>query len=309
MPSRRPHDWDLARLRLFVVVAEEGSLTRAAALTGSPQPAVSRQIARLEQECGGRLFLRTGRGVALSPLGTRVLPKAKAILQGAQDLGEEVEEGAKAPSGDVRIGALPSLYLSIVVPLFQTLRTRMPGVHLHIFEGSAGQIDQWLATGFVDIGLPYRYGKHVADVESLVTVSSYLVGPSKDPLTSGETVRFSQLDGLPLVMPSAPSGVRLLLAQLARKAGIQLNVVMDADSTQIQRAVARGAGAYAVLPLHAFADDIRSGAVQAARIVEPRIDRTIAMGITSARPPTQATREVAKGIRRLAQRNFAGIDD
>lgn len=307
MTTERPDHWDLGRLQLFLCVAREGSLTRAAATLGSPQPAISRQIARLEQECGGRLFLRTGRGVTLSPLGERVLPRVQAIVQVAQELNSVLDEGVEAPSGEVRIGALPSLYLTLVVPLFKLLRHRMPGVRLHVFEGSAGQIDQWLTTGFVDIGLPYRYGKNMADVERLVNVTSYLAGPPGDRLTSAKTIKFAQLDGVPLVLPGSPSGVRLLLAQLARKANIQLNVVIEADSTQIQKAVAIDGGAYAVLPLHAFAHEMENGVLQASRIVEPRIDRAIAMGITSARPATQATREVAKTIRRLMQGREASM--
>lgn len=307
MTTERPKQWDLGRLQLFLAVAREGSLTRAAAALGTPQPAISRQIARLEQECGGRLFLRTGRGVTLSPLGERVLPRVETLLQDARELSAEVEEGAEAPGGEVRIGALPSLYLTIIVPLFQQLRRRLPGIRLHVFEGSGGQIDQWLATGYVDIGLPYRYGRNMGDAERLVTISSYLVGPAGDRLTSARTVKFAQLDGLPLVLPGAPSGVRLLLAQLARKAGITLDVVMEADSTQIQKAVPQRGGGYAVLPLHAFAAEREQGLLQGARIVEPRIDRAIAMGITSARPATQATREVAKTIRRLMQGREAAM--
>lgn len=308
MPTGRSKHWDLSRLQLFVAAAREGSLTRAAAALGTPQPAISRQIAKLEQEFGGRLFLRTGRGVSLSPLGERVLPRVQAILQNAQELSAELDAGADAPMGDVRIGALPSLHLAVIVPLFQFLRRSMPGVHLHVFEGSAGQIDQWLATGFVDIGLPYRYGSNLADVELLVKVSSYLVGPAGDRLTSGKTIRFAQLDGIPLVLPGSPSSVRQLYAQLARKAGIQLNVVFDADSTQIQKATAAGAGAYAILPMHAVCVEVGNGTLQAARIVEPRIDRAIVMGLSSARPATRATREVAKQIRRHMT-GFSSLQD
>lgn len=308
MTTDRPRPWDIARLQLFVRVADEGSLTRAAASTGMAQPAISRQIAKLEQECGGRLFLRTGRGVALSALGQRVLPRVQLLLQGAQELTSEIDHNAAAPGGEVRIGALPSLHITLIVPLFEELRARCPGIRLRVFEGSAGQIDQWLATGFVDIGLPYRYGRSVpVDVERLVTVSSYLIGPPGDALTSAPTVRFALLDGLPLVMPGAPSGVRLLLDQLARKARIALNVVIEADSTQIQKAVASGAGAYAVLPHHAAAAEVAAGTLQAARLVEPKIDRIIAMGITSTRPATQATREVAKTIRALMQGRDASM--
>lgn len=290
--------WDLGRLQLFVKVAEEGSLTRTAAATGLAQPAISRKIAKLEEECGGRLFLRTGRGVSLSELGRRLLPRAQSILRELDALSDEVTARASQPAGEVRIGALPSLYLSLVMPLLAQQLARFPGIRMHIQEGAAGQIDQWLTTGMVDIGLTYRYGgKASPDTESLVRVGSFLLGPPGDALTSASTVSFRALDGLPLVLPSAPSAVRLLLNQLAKRARIHLNVVMEADSGQIQKAAATHAGIYTVMPVHAAAEELAAGRLQAARIVSPRIDRDIALGLTSARPASHAAREVAKLIR------------
>jgi DNA-binding transcriptional LysR family regulator len=138
-----------------------------------------------------------------------------------------------------------------------------------------------------------------ADVERLVRVGSFLIGPPGDPLTSAKTIEFRRLDGVPLVLPSAPSAVRLLLDQLAKRARISLNVVMEADSTQIQKGAASHAGVYTVMPAHAVADELKTGRLQAARIVEPRIDRDIALGMTSARPASHASREIARLIRGL----------
>ena len=191
MTGKLEPSWDLARLELFVRVAEEGSLTRVAAATGSPQPAISRKISKLEEECGGRLFLRTGRGVSLSELGKRLLPKVQAIVREVDELSAEVSARASAPTGEVRIAALPSLYLSLVIPLLALQLAKFPGIRMHVQEGSAGQIDQWLANGMVDIGLTYRYGRKVsADVERLVRVGLFLIGPPGDPLTSAKTIEF-----------------------------------------------------------------------------------------------------------------------
>lgn len=314
MTNKFEPPWDLGRLQLFVQVAEEGSLTRAAAATGSLQPAISRKISKLEGECGGRLFLRTGRGVSLSELGKRLLPRAQAILREVGDLSAAVSARASSPTGEVLIGALPSLYLALVVPLLAQQIAKFPGIRMHVQEGSAGQIDQWLTNGLVDIGLTYRYGRKVlADAERLVRVGSFLVGPPGDPLTRSKTIEFCRLDGVPLVLPSAPSAVRLLLNQLAKRAHINLNVVMEADSAQIQKAAAAHAGVYTVIPLHAMADELKSGRLQASRIVEPRIDRDIALGTTSARPASHASREVAKLIRGILTgekaRQFLGATD
>ncbi|MBE0615696.1 MAG: LysR family transcriptional regulator, partial [Burkholderiales bacterium] len=71
---------DLRRLRAFGAVAAHGSFSRAAAVLGLDASALSRQVALLERELGGRLFHRTGRGVALTELGERLAPLARALL-------------------------------------------------------------------------------------------------------------------------------------------------------------------------------------------------------------------------------------
>lgn len=297
--------WDLERLRIFVTVVQQGSLTRAAVMLGQPQPAISRQISRLEDECGGRLFNRTGRGMTLTQLGEALLPRIVSLLQGASELSAQVDEGARLPSGEVRLGALPSLYMVLGVPLFFELRKAFPGIRLQIFEGSGGQIDQWLANGFVDIGLPYRYGNahQAAGADPLVHVSSYVMGAPGGELTADATVRFAALDGRPLVLPGTPSSVRLALDQMAKQASITLNVALEADSTQIQKAIARLGGAYAVLPAHAAIEEIEAGTLQISRIVEPEFNRTIVLAMTAARAPSRAVRQVARTIREIFGRN------
>lgn len=292
--------WDLGRLELFVRVAREGSLTRVAAATGSPQPSLSRKICKLEEEFGGRLFLRTGRGVCLSELGTRVLPKVQAVMRELDELSAEVSSQARVVTGEVRIGVLPSLYDAIVIPLLDLQLEKFPGIRMHVQEGSPGQVDPWLANGQIDIGITYRYGQNATpDIERLVRVGSFLIGPPGDALTNAKTIEFRRLDGVPLVLSSPPNATRLVLERLAKRAQITLNVVMEADSTHIQKAAASHTGVYTVMPLHAVADELPSGRLQATRIVEPRIDCDIALGMTGARPASHASREVARLIRSL----------
>ena len=107
-----------------------------------------------------------------------------------------ISMGRSPPEREVRLGALPSLYMVLAVPLFFELRKAFPAIRLHVFEGSAGQIDQWLANGFVDLGLPYRYGQMPqADVDPLVQISSCVMGAPGSALTEAPTLRFAMLDG------------------------------------------------------------------------------------------------------------------
>ncbi len=302
MSNERTRKWDLTKLELFAAVAELGSLTKVAAARSARQPVISRQIAALERECGGHLFARTGRGMALTELGERLLPRIQATLAEARLLSEEVGAAGGRAVGHVRIGALPSLYKLIICPLFYAMLERFPKVQLHVSEGSGGQIDQWLANGTIDIGLTYRFGANLpSDALQLIADDSYLIGPVGDRLTASATVDFVQLAGKPLVLSGAPGMVRTMLDQLAKRKKIALNIVLAADSLQIQKEVVLNGHGYTILPRHAVSTEIESGTLQAARIVNPVIKRRVALVTTSVRPLSLAAREVAKLIRQLGQ--------
>ena len=300
--STEKHLWDLNRLHTFVEVARSGSLKAASLKLGMAQPAISRQMARLETECKGRLFERTGRGMVLTELGSRMLPLVERILSQADTLTESVASAAGMPFGDVRIGMLPSLYRHIGVPLFFAARKHYPGVRLQFFEGSAGQIDQWLGLGTLDIGLPYRYESASGpDGDAIISADSCLVGPSGDRITAADTVPFKALHELPLILPSAPSGVRTTLDRVARQLGIALNIVVEADSTQLQTTIVAKGGAYTVLPELAITDFLVRGELQAARIVDPVVKRRVTLAMSSAHPPSYAARCVAKLMKEIVE--------
>lgn len=292
--------WDLSQLQLFEQIVAEGSLTRVATLIGSPQPAVSRKLSRFENECGGKLFLRTGRGLQLSDLGQHILPRAQAVLREAENLSRDIDSGAADPAGDVCLGLLPSLCDVLLVPLFDELCARFPGIKLHMREGSAAQVEQWLSSGMTDLGVTLRYGNRKSmEFEGLCGVRTYLTGAPGSSLTRNPHVPFAALSGAPIILPSAPSSTRMLLEQLARKHGVTLNVVAEADSTQIQQALASHGKAYAIASGHSVASTPSNRPMRASLIVEPRIRRQLMLGRTPSRPASRAAREVGTLIRQI----------
>ncbi len=291
---------DLARLRLFAQVAEVGSLTKAAVMLDTAQPAISRQIGQLEREWGGRLFHRTGRGVALTELGERILPRAKALLAQAGQLSEDIKGTAGVPSGNVRVGVLPSLSQPLISLVFRRTRASFPNLRLHVYEGSTGQIEEWLANDRIDIAIRYRYGRSLPRGElPLAVVDTHLIGAAGDPVTRAPTVRFARLDKLPLVLAGPPQALRGLLDQTAKRLRLTLSVVMEADSLPLQTEAVAEDRCYTILPVHAVHQALQAGRVQASRIVSPGISRTIALGTTTQRPLTAGGREVVKLVREI----------
>ena len=296
---------DLKRWKCFCMAADLGSLSKAALLLEMAQSALSRQIALLEEECGGALFHRTGRGVVLTDLGRMVQPRAAVLLAQAERLAVDIREAAGVPAGLVRLGVLPSTGRVLVSALFEHLRQRFPGIRLHVIEAFTGQLDEYRHSGRVDISVVNRYGPLDGREEPLGSFDNYLVGPAGDPVTGGETIDFRKLGGLPLVVPGLPSELRVRLEQNARKAGISLNIVLEVEGLSVMKEVVARSRVYTVLPSYAVSDELKEGSLSIARLVKPVLHRVLCLDVTSARPMTLAGKEVARAIRAISKELIA----
>lgn len=288
---------DLQKLEIFVCVGQLGNLSKAAVALDTLPSIVSRQIAELERSCAGKLFHRTGRGMTLTDLGERLLPRAQATLAEFHMLQAEIKSRQGVIGGDVRIGLVPSLAQAVAATLFRTTQQLYPAVRLIVMEGVSAQLDTWRSNDEVDITILFRAGQsELRNEDSLGRVDTYLVGARGDALTAGAAVRFSELAGLPLVLASAPNGLRADVERQAQRMGIPLSIVLETNSLAVQTELAARGGAYTIMAGHAASQRLSVG-LQASRIVDPSIVRTIAMGIASHRPASEATRHIARHAR------------
>ncbi len=212
---------DYATWKLFIDAAELGSLSKVATAYGTSQPHVSRQISELEEECGGRLFQRTGRGVVLTDLGQRIAPKVRAWLTSTEQLVNDIRTSAGTPIGTVRIGCLPSTAHPLVTQLFHRIRDRYPLIRLVVREGQGAQLERWLDDGSVDLAILFRMSPTPKNGDIyLVETATYLVSAVGCPLTANPTVPFSALSNLPLVTFCRPSSWRNSLDQICIEHGM-----------------------------------------------------------------------------------------
>jgi DNA-binding transcriptional LysR family regulator len=292
---------NLKQLQTFVLVADLGSLSRAATALDMAPSLVSRQVALLEAEWGDRLFERTGRGMALSDFGRRMLGEAKLVLDQVQRLENVAHESAGALTGTVHVGVLPSMSRPLLPRLIADIRAQAPGVCLHISEGFSGHLDEQLASGLLDMMVVSRYGAAAQRGEEvLATVQTFLVGRPGHAALSGPEVALRDLEKLPLVLPSMPNGLRGVLEQLSHKQGLALQIVMEVDTASAMKDVAMSGHAFTLLPLMAIGEELAAGTLTASRVVAPEIPRTIALSLTTHRPLSRAARFVAMRLRELA---------
>ncbi len=125
---------NLEQLRSFVEVARFGNFTRAAEELYLAQPSLSRQIAALEQDLGAELFHRARGGSTLTVAGESLLPLARRMLADAESVRRELAELAGLERGRVRLGATPTLCISLVAEVLSAFHAEHPGIELHLSE-------------------------------------------------------------------------------------------------------------------------------------------------------------------------------
>ena len=119
---------NLRHLQTFVAVADAGGLRRAAGRVNLSQPAISRQLHALEAELGVRLFDLIRRRVRLTSAGEDLLQQSRRLLIDADAIGERARALKSGQTGVLRIGSMPQLIESMLVPFLKQYRRRHPGV-------------------------------------------------------------------------------------------------------------------------------------------------------------------------------------
>src|SRR5690348_1163260 len=118
---------ELRHLRHFLVVAEEGHVTRAAERLGMQQPPLSQRIRMIEREVGAQLFQRMPRGVELTEAGRILRDNVKAMLQQYDRSLEAARRAARGEEGNLRVGMMPTAPFHSCRPRFGNSSRRSRG--------------------------------------------------------------------------------------------------------------------------------------------------------------------------------------
>jgi DNA-binding transcriptional LysR family regulator len=298
---------DIRQVKAFVEVATNSSYARTAAIVGMAQSALSRQISALERGIGGRLFHRTGRGVVLTELGERMLPRARALVADAAAWQDAATGERAEPHGEVTLGVVPVASRGLIAALAAELRTHYPAIRLRALEGYSGQVEEWLAADRVEIAIYNRYRRgRIARAEPLARADVHLIVRRDHPMARKREIAVRALAEIPLALPVRPNSLTSMLTGLAASQHFELDIRLEAGSTPLIRDVILASGLATISPRHVFAREITAGELQAVPIVRPKILQTTWMSVSSHRPPSDATQIVARLIRQLATRLRGG---
>src|SRR5579871_2832719 len=131
---------DFRQLRTFSCVAELGSLSKASDTLRVAQPALSRQIKLLEHELRAELFTRNGRGMVLTEAGRLLLARTSGIVRQIDQIRDDIQSHAGAPSGRVVLGLVPTVSCVLSARLARLTVESYPDISLCIVESYSGHL-------------------------------------------------------------------------------------------------------------------------------------------------------------------------
>ncbi|MEO7392672.1 MAG: LysR substrate-binding domain-containing protein [Ramlibacter sp.] len=293
---------DLRQLEYFVRVAELGSFTRAAIALDVAQPAISRQVRLLEVELRQNLLTRNGRGAAPTEAGKLLLEHGRGILHQVERAREELGRVRGALAGRVAIGLPPSVAKVLTVPLIREFRKRMPEATLSISEGLSFAMQESLVQGRLDIALLYNaVTSPDTELTALLDEDLFLVQRQAGKSTGGKAIPLGDIAALPLVIPSRPNAIRMLVESEMANLGLRPTIALEIDGVAaILDLVADGAGV-AVLSRNAVRTSSRPQAFNMRPIASPRLRSKLVIAMSSQRPATLTQRAMLELIEQLAK--------
>ncbi len=239
---------ELDQLRSFLAVAQVRSFTRAAGVVHLSQPAISRQIARLENELGVALFERYGRHVETTADGKLLLPLAKTIVSRADDAARLIKERAGTTSSRVSLGSTGTVFAYVLSPILALFIKLYPKIHLDLVEMEDALLEDAVLNGELDCAVITAWGSTRAAVLHLLSEEIYLLVPEDHRLATRSTVSLRELAEESILLPGHSLNIANLLADACRQAGFEPRVRYRANYPELTKALMRLGLGVALMP-------------------------------------------------------------
>ena len=243
---------DLRHVRTFVTVAEVGTVSRAAEQLHIAQPALSRQIANLEDEFGLKLFDRVGRRLVLTSEGEQLLNDCRGLLNYARALGEQAQVLRRGDVGVLRVSASPHLIEGIFPAFLRHYAVRYPNVQVRLVDAAGPQLFDMLERGEIHLAQSavraitpdeQRFASHpLAPMQMLAAFHPKL------RLGADGAVEIGRLAPYPLLQPTPDFIMRRSFDAACRLAGFTPNNVLECRAPHGLLAMAEAGHGVAIIP-------------------------------------------------------------
>ncbi|WP_044871104.1 LysR family transcriptional regulator [Pseudomonas sp. LFM046] len=267
---------NLHHLKVFLAVAESGSISAGASRLFISQPAVTREIRDLEASAGLALFDRRPRGVVLTEGGQRLLQYAQRIFALEAAAERDLRGFASLDDGELRLGASATLGSYLLPELIERFHQLHPAVAVDLAVSNTREVAAQLEDGRISLGFvegafdSEAFASHLLDRDRLLPVA----GPSH-PLAGRNDLSARDLGGQDHYLREEGSATRASVEQTYREQGIELRARMSIGSTEALKRLVRDGRGIAWLSPHMVREELASGRLVRLDVHDLRIEREL----------------------------------
>jgi DNA-binding transcriptional LysR family regulator len=282
---------DTRQLAAFCAVVDRRSFSQAAEVLGVSQPAVSLQIRALEERLGTQLIDRSGRRVEPTEAGLRLYRGAQRLLALEEQLVEEVAAGGGGPlRGRLELGASSGPGETVLPLLLGEFQRRHPDVHVALAVHDTQTIVDLVSRRELELGVVGAARRHRGVAfEPFFRDEVILVCPPDHPF-AGRTIDLEELKGEPLILMQEGAGVRQVIEDELRRAGVRprdLDVRLELGVKESVRVAVRAGFGVSFISRTSVEPDLAEGAIAEARVEGLEPAREISLVRATGRRPTR----------------------
>ena len=306
---------DFRKLKSFVKIVDTGSMSRAASVLRTAQPALSQQILSLEAHFNHKLLIRSNVGIAPTEAGLILYRHAQLMLKQLEQAQIDINQSATSVAGRVSIGlATYSSSSALSLPLLKEMKIQHPRIVVHINDSFGHILSELIMTGKMDMALIYAADQMKGvTLQPLFREEMFLVSPPglELPSEAGEPLPLSDLSGVTLLLPSKSHLLRRLIDEALSRARVTPEVISEIESVPaLSAAVLDGLGS-TILPASVVTETASFAGAQVRPLVRPVIEATVSLCTSDHLPlsePALAARSVLLAtVERLMRDHHQGI--
>ncbi len=288
----------IRQLRYFVATYEEASFTRAAEREHCSQPALSAQVAGLENFLERELFERSVNGVSPTAAGRRFYQHAVSILASVNEAQIDMAEASGQAAGQVCVGLIPSVVRGLLPTFLPDFVDAYPMVELRLVQGFSDTLASAVLDQTVEFAVVLEPPRHEGiAIERYAQGRMALISNPALGLPRDGPLRLSDLPPLQYVLPSPNHILRRNIERHIWTKEIKVERLLEMDTVHGMIDFVAGGKWATILPIVAVASDLGSGRLCVSPIDEPRLDADLYLIRLVQQPLTATAQLFAEALR------------
>ena len=290
---------DFELYRIFYVVANNKNITKASQELNISQPAISKSIKNLEEQLGGRVFVRTKRGVILTEEGKELYKYIKHAIEYINNAENKFSDLINLERGTIKIGISSTLTKEFLLPYLETFHKLYPKIKIEIVTNISSELIPKLRNGLIDIIIlnlsGQKYGDDIEIIKCEKITDCFVANDSYKDLINKE-ITLKDLNNYPLILQSTGSNTRTFLDNFSKEHNIVLKPHIELASYSLVHEFTKIGLGIGYVTENYIKDDLKSEKLYKLKLKEKIPERYIGIALSKNNTPNFCTKKIIEII-------------